>query len=360
MFRFLEAGLSGAANLRAMLRADKSTDVVVVGSSNIDLIAYTDRVPGPGETLVGKNFQQGFGGKGANQAVMAARMGGRVEMLTCVGSDGFGKQTIDNYKANGVICDRVLVAGKGVPTGVAPIWVDGKGENRIIIVKGANDCILPKHVSDPKSERRAALVSGRVLLCQLEIPLETTLAALRTARENGVITIFNPAPATPLSSNFLKFSDIIAPNQSEAKILTGVDCEQSAQGPEKAAQALIDKGARFVVMTLGKDGCLIASRTRSVRVAPPKIDASQVKDTSGAGDCFLGTFASMLAAVTRDKRTPGEAKSVKMTVDTMVEAAQMACSAATLSVQKFGTQTSYPTAEEVRKFAAVSYPSASL
>jgi len=169
----------------------KSTDVVVVGASNMDLITYCNRVPGPGETIHGKTFEQGFGGKGANQAVMAAKLGANTEIVTCVGNDGFGDETVTNFASNGLGLEGVLRAPGNQPTGVAPIWVDAKGENRILIVNGANDCLLPIHMNDTMKE---IITKAKVLICQLEIKAETTLAALNVGRKANVLTILNPAP----------------------------------------------------------------------------------------------------------------------------------------------------------------------
>ena len=325
------------------------TDVVVVGASNIDLITYCDRCPGPGETIHGKTFAQGFGGKGANQAVMAAKLGADTEIVTCVGTDGFGDATVANFAANSLSCRGVLRATGSESTGVAPIWVDANGENRILIVNGANDCLLPQHLQEGSS-LHSIVSNARVLICQLEIKAETTLAALRVGRASGVLTILNPAPATQkLDPLFYTYSDIVAPNQSEAQLLTGCDAT-TEEGAKAAGRALIAMGVKCVVMTLGPDGALImingnGGEHDSAMVQAPLIES--VLDTSGAGDCFLGSFAYYLTC--GGSGGGGKTRSMEdmLTMDTLVKAARYACCAATLSVQKKGTQSSYPDKESI-------------
>ena len=316
-------------------------DVLVVGASNIDLITYCQRCPKPGETIHGDTFQQGFGGKGANQAVMAAKLGARTEIVTCLGNDGFGDATIANFSKNGITGRGVLRSPGSEPSGVAPIWVDSAGENRILIVNGANDSLLPKHVKDGSTAAGRMVQQSKVLICQLEIRKETTLAALRNANKSGCITILNPAPAVErLSDEFYKYSDIVAPNQTEAEILTGCNCD-TRKGALKAAEMLLSYGAKCVLMTLGADGCIIALGKGEISlVSAPKIDKSKVVDTSGAGDCFLGSFAYRLTHGVSNKEE-------LMSMTKLKEAASFACRAATISVQGKGTQSSYPSAADL-------------
>ena len=323
----------------------KTTDVVVVGASNMDLITYCQRCPEPGETIHGKTFEQGFGGKGANQAVMAAKLGAKTNIVTCIGNDGFGDQTVANFVANGLGNTGVMRAPGTQPTGVAPIWVDANGENRILIVNGANDCLLPKHIQGPM---KSVVASAKVLICQLEIQAETTLAALKVGRSAGVLTLLNPAPAPakPLASEYYTGADIVAPNQSEAQLLTGCDTTTIA-GAKEAARKLINMGAGCVLMTMGKDGCLIVLNGEERVVSSPPIERSRVIDISGAGDCFLGAFAYHLT------RGGGHREDL-LQMERLADAAKYACSAATLSVQKNGTQSSYPSREAVEQMAAES------
>jgi ribokinase len=303
-----------------------SPAIFVVGSSNMDLLAYVPRFPKKGETLHGSKFATGFGGKGANQAVMAAKMGANVGMMTCVGDDLFGKDTLANYKRCGVDTRYVHVSKSGTATGVAPITVTDQGENSIVIVNGANDELSVEHVQEAK----AALQSAKVVICQLEIRVEVSLEALKIAKAGGAtLTIFNPAPARPdLPAAIFGVSDIICPNETEAEILTGISVSTEG-GAVKAANRLVEMGCRSVVMTLGERGCLIVEGGKSpVFVAVP-VKVKPV-DSSGAGDCFLGTLAFCLAEG-----------------DTLQEACRRANHVAALSVTKPGTQTSYPSAKDL-------------
>ncbi|MDL1902849.1 ribokinase, partial [Anaerolineae bacterium CFX9] len=209
--------------------------ICMVGSSNIDLIARVPRLPAPGETLIGSKFQMGFGGKGANQAVMAAKLGAQVSVVTKLGKDIFGDDTRRNYESHGIDTTFVLVDDERF-SGVAPITVDDNtGQNSIIIVPGANDGL------SPADARAAASViqNADVLICQLEIPLETTLEALRIAREAGdrVLTILNPAPAAEIPDEMIALADIFVPNEVEARMLTGLDAS-TPETAETAARAL--------------------------------------------------------------------------------------------------------------------------
>ena len=306
-----------------------SPSVCVVGSSNIDLIAYVARAPGPGETIAGHAFEQGFGGKGANQAVIAARLGTRTVMVSKVGPDQFGRDTVANYEANGVDAAHVSVAGAGVPTGVAPIVVEDSGENRIIIVGGANNKLTPADVE----AARPALRGSRVMLTQCEVPMETTEAALRLAREEGIVAVFNPAPAPPggVPASVMALADIIAPNETEAALLTGLAPEttETLEGAKAAGRLLLDRGSKSVLMTRGAKGCLYMTRKGGGEVAVvipgTVLSRDKVIDTSGAGDCFLGSFAHYVASGLE-----------------VAEAAHRACAVAAISVQSHGTQTSYP------------------
>jgi ribokinase len=273
---------------------------------------------------------------------MAARLGARnAEIVTCVGNDGFGDETVRNFAVCGMGGAGVMRAPE--PTGVAPIWVDGDGENRILIVNGANDCLLPAHVADGTTPTGRMVQQAKLVVCQLEINAETTLAALRNAKASGGVTILNPAPAKEkLAGAFYEHADIVAPNQSEAEILTGCSCD-SIDGARAAARKLLECGAHCVVMTLGAKGCLISlgvGEADMAVVSAPSIPKSSVVDTSGAGDCFLGAFAYSLSQ-------GADTQAELMHMDRLKEAALFACRAATLSVQGKGTQSSYPAKEDL-------------
>ncbi|MES1239816.1 MAG: ribokinase, partial [Chloroflexota bacterium] len=205
--------------------ASPGPSIAVVGSLNIDLIAYAQRAPGPGETVMGDKFVMGFGGKGANQAVMAARLGARVSMVGALGDDVYADMTFDNLARQGI--DAAHVAKVAGSSGVAPIWVEPDGTNRIIVVGGANDAVDPKTAADAvRSMRRLDVVIG-----QLEIPQAVTAAAFQAARARGAVTILNPAPATPLAADLLAASDWLIPNEHELAILAGsgrIDPEDDA------------------------------------------------------------------------------------------------------------------------------------
>lgn len=288
----------------------------------MDLIAYTPRLPAPGETLMGTRFQTGYGGKGANQAVAAARLGAAVAMVARVGGDVFGADMLANFAAQGIDVARVLRTG-GVSSGVAPIAVDDAGRNAIIVVAGANALLTPADVDAAAPAIRRA----RVLLCQLEVPLETSLRALTLAREAGVLTILNPAPAPEaLPDAMLRVSDLVCPNESEASAISGIPVTDAASA-EAAGRVLVGRGARAAIVTLGAAGCLYVSASETWRAPAPVVTAV---DTTGAGDCFLGSLAFFLA------RAAG-----------LRDAAIRAAAVAALSVQRPGTQTSYPYAADL-------------
>lgn len=259
--------------------------IAVVGSLNIDLIAYVARVPGAGETVIGERFVMGFGGKGANQAVMAARLGARVSMVGALGDDVYAGMTVDNLIAQGV--DAAHVARVEGSSGVAPIWVESDGTNRIIVVSGANDAV------DPEVAANAIRSLGdvHVVIGQLEIPQAATLAAFQAARELGIRTILNPAPAATLSPELLRASDFLIPNEHELGIVAGID------SPDLMDDALLLQiaktlGTRLLV-TLGSRGAAIEADGVIRRIPAERVTAV---DTTGAGDAFVGAFAYGLAA----------------------------------------------------------------
>jgi ribokinase len=291
--------------------------VCVVGAANIDLISYVPRLPRLGETLHGTEFRFGYGGKGANQAVMAARLGADVTMVTKLGTDVFGDGTMENFRAQGVDTRFVTSTGDAA-SGVAPIFVDTEGNNAIVIVTGANDLIT----EDEIDQARPAMTRAGVVVCQLEIPVETTLLALRAARKVGTQTIVNPAPARPdLPEELLTLSDVFCPNQSEAELITGHPVD-SVDAASRAAAELLDRGALSVVVTLGDNGCLVASPDEREHV--PGVSVRTV-DSTGAGDAFVGALACFLAK--------GES---------LQASARWANVVAARSVLGHGTQTSFP------------------
>jgi ribokinase len=263
-----------------------SPRIAVVGSANTDLTTFTDVFPRPGETLFGKGFDLGFGGKGANQAVAARLCGAEVMMVAKVGDDLFGQATINNFTSFGIDTTHVHIV-EGVPTGVAPIFVEPNGQNRIIVVKGANDRLTPADVdaAAPDLERVDAII------LQFEIPFETVYHTIRFARAHNIRCIVNPAPAAAANLAELAGADYFIPNETEAEQLTGLPVRSDSEAVACAA-ALLSKGFRRVVITLGARGSLLADATGSTHVPPFPVTAA---DTTGAGDAFIGSLAVFLA-----------------------------------------------------------------
>lgn len=261
--------------------------IVVVGSANIDLTTFTDEFPRPGETIFGREFHLGFGGKGANQAVAARLCGSRVSMVARVGDDLFGPATVANFAARGIDTQHVQIT-KGVSSGVAPIFVDSAGQNRILVVKGANDALLPADVDAAADVLRTA----DCIVMQLEIPLETMYYTLRFARRHGVRTILNPAPGQALDLAQLADADYVIPNETEAEALSGMTVT-SLHEARACAVHLLRSGLRRVIVTLGANGALLATADTVEHIAPYRVDAV---DSSGAGDAFIGSFAHFLAS----------------------------------------------------------------
>jgi ribokinase len=295
--------------------------ICVVGSSNIDLTFRTQRLPESGETLAGRTFHLGYGGKGANQAVMAAKLGARVSMISRVGSDVFGDGLLQNYRSLGVDPTHVF-RHEEISTGVAAIVVDDAARNCILVVPGANMALTPADVH----EAEAAIQSADVLLCQLEVPVETTLEAFRVAKAAGVRTILNPAPAAPLPEELLRLADLCVPNETEIEALTGL---RAATLPEatSAARALLEKGSEIVVVTLDDRGALVVDGKHVEHVPALSVTAL---DPTGAGDAFIGSLGVFMA-----EGAP------------LVEAARRANAVAALSVTRLGAQSSFPLRKEL-------------
>ncbi|HYL86589.1 MAG TPA: ribokinase [Candidatus Angelobacter sp.] len=298
----------------------KSCSIVVVGSANVDLTTFNDVFPQPGETIFGKKFDLGFGGKGANQAVAAKLCGAKVAMVAKVGQDLFGPATIRNFEEQGIDATHVRIA-EGVSSGVAPIFVDASGQNRIIVIKGANDLLAPEDVDAAAPLLRKA----DAIVLQFEIPLRTVYHAVRFAKANGIRCIVNPAPAQPVDFEQLRGADYFIPNESEAQTITGLPV-RSPEEADKCARFLLAKELKRVIITLGDRGCFFAG-TDGVELLP----AFPVRpvDTTGAGDAFIGSFAVFL----------GEGLAEK-------EALLRANLYAALSTRKGGTQKSFCTRAE--------------
>ena len=294
---------------------DRAPKIVVVGSTMIDMITYSQKIPSAGETVIGDSFALGFGGKGANQAVMASRLGAEVFMVNTLGDDVFGDTTVKNFQEQGI--DTTYVARVPGASGVAPIWVEPNGTNRIICVPGANNAMTVDQVTQALSD----LSDIDLVIGQLEIPQEVTAAAFAAAQARGIPTILNPAPFAPLSDALRKSSDWIIPNETEfAGLNPNGKLPESDEVILEVSQTL---GCKFVV-TLGEKGAAFTNDSDAVeRVAAPRVAAI---DTTGAGDAFVGAFAYGLGLGM-----------------SMPDAIALGCACASDSVTRKGTQSSYPT-----------------
>lgn len=300
--------------------------IVVVGSINLDLVARADHIPQPGETIIGSDFQTFYGGKGANQAVAAAKLGHPTFMVGNVGDDSFGPELRQALEDVGVKTDTVkTVAGS---SGVALITIGSGGENNIVVVPGANALLTPEQLEEAATILRQA----GFILAQLEIPLETVEYLGKFAAKNGIPLVLDPAPARDLPASLLKNVNWLTPNESETEILVKAKVRGEDQSSTSAAaEQLLASGPQHVLLKLGAHGCLIAERGQPMRLIPAfPIDAV---DSTAAGDAFNAAFAVGLLR--------GESPS---------ESARFACAVAAISVSRRGAQPSMPTLEEVEAF----------
>ena len=296
-------------------------EIAVIGSCMVDLIAYTDTIPKAGETLVAKEFAMGCGGKGANQAVAAAKLGAPVLMMGRVGDDAFADNTLNNFLQHGVGTEYVTRV-KGVSSGVAPIWVDADSQNRILIIPGANNHLLPADI-EAAGER---LKQCGMIILQLEIPMESVYAAIEFGNANGIPVILNPAPAsTELDMDYACRCDYFVPNETELEILTGMPVD-SEDAIVAAASTLLARGLKNLIVTLGDKGALWMHGDERQYFGAPAV---QAVDTTGAGDAFIGCFAAELS-----RNTP------------VGNAITAAVRYASHSVTGKGTQTAYAPAED--------------
>lgn len=301
--------------------------LAVIGSNMTDLTSYVNRMPRPGETLESTGFTVGRGGKGANQAIAAARCGAEILMLSCVGGDVFGEATIANFKANGIDVSH-LKRIQALQSGTATIVVDTNGQNCIVIHKGANNVLLPEDV-DAAEE---ALKTCSMILLQLEIPLDTVRRAVEVGHRNGVPILLNPAPAkAELDMETVCACDFFVPNETELSLLSGRKTD-TRQEIEAAAMELIRRGLSHVIVTMGARGALWMTQEGAKYVEAHMVKAV---DTTGAGDAFIGCFAAHYVRG-----------------GNVLDAMRAGCDFAALSVMRRGAQASYPTQEEVEAFLA--------
>jgi ribokinase len=306
----------------------KSRRIVVVGSSNTDMIIKLDRIPRPGETILGGEFVMAAGGKGANQAVGAARAGGAVTFIARVGLDMFGDQAIAGFVNDGIDVKHVYRDRKA-PSGVGLIFVDKDGENSIAVASGANARLSPADVK----KARKAFAGSSVLLLQLEIPLETVMTAALLAAQSGALVILNPAPARTLPDKLLRYVSVLTPNETEAEMLTGITVTNDSAAA-KAASVLRARGVQTVILTLGARGAFVANDSITQIVPGFKVKAA---DTTGAGDVFSGALSVALA----DQQP-------------LLQAVRFANAAAAISVTGVGAQLSAPSRRDVERLLVAS------
>lgn len=298
----------------------KSPRILVIGSSNTDMTVKSGKIPSPGETVLGGTFSMGHGGKGANQAVAASRLGGQVEFICKVGNDLFGKNSISQYEREGLDISHLQISDK--PSGVALINVDASGENCITVAPGANMDLSPEDV-----EKCSEAISGcGILLMQLEISVDTVLRAARIAHEAGAMVVLNPAPACALPDEIFSLLDCFIPNESELALFSGMEVSDT-QSVIKACKVLQDRGAGTIIVTRGSRGSLIYCDGKAVEIPAKKVAAV---DTTGAGDTFCGALCVAIS----------EGKSIE-------DAATFATTAASLTVQKMGAQASLPYRKDI-------------
>jgi ribokinase len=306
-------------------------NILVVGSSNTDMVIRVSRIPKPGETILGGEFTMAPGGKGANQAVAAARAGGHVTFVARVGDDVFGERAIANFQTDG-IDTRSVFRTPGAPSGIALINVDGRGENSISVASGANARLSAGDIE----EAGEAFAAADIVLLQLETPMEAVRAAAKKARDRGVPVILNPAPARPLDDDLLRLIAVLTPNEHEAEFLAGIPVRDEGAA-RQAAVRLRERGVVAVVITLGERGAYASSPEFEGLIPAFKVDPV---DTTAAGDVFNGALAVALA----EKAS-------------MEHALCFASAAAALSVTRPGAQPSAPARAEIERFLAARFSS---
>lgn len=294
--------------------------ILVIGSSNTDMTVVADRLPVPGETVLGGRFAMGPGGKGANQAVAAQRLGGNVSFICKVGKDIFGENTIRHYKNEGMDTEGIMLSDE--PSGVALISVDQNAENCIVVASGANADISE---SDIEAHRKK-IEEASILLLQLEIPVEAVVRAAKIGHEAGVYVVLNPAPACDLPEEIYRYVSLIIPNQTEIALMTGVEANDE-EGASKAVGILREKGVQDVIVTMGSKGSMVYHQGKSTFVPSKKVNAV---DTTAAGDTYCGGLCVALS----------EGKDI-------IEAARFATASSALTVQKRGAQDSIPYRKDI-------------
>lgn len=299
-------------------------DILVIGSSNTDMVIKANRLPGPGETILGGTFFMNPGGKGANQAVAAARLGGNVTFICKTGNDIFGRQAAELFKKEGINTDHLL-SDATHPSGVALITVDNNAENCIVVASGANANLSTADVA------KEVIEQSSIVLMQLEIPLDTVKYVASTASKKGIKVILNPAPAYELADELLANISVITPNEKEAEMLTGIKID-NIESARLAALKLKERGVESVIITLGDNGALLLHEDIFTHIPAFAVEAV---DTTAAGDVFNG---ALVVALSEGKN--------------LLEATTFACKSSAISVTRLGAQSSAPYKSEVDEFVA--------
>lgn len=310
--------------------------LTVVGSNMIDSTSFLKRFPKKGETVYGKEYQQGFGGKGSNQAIIASLLGADVSIVTALGNDENGENYLNHYRSENIDTDYVRVVEDN-HSGVAAIWVEADGDNRIVISPGANDDLTPEFINDSFNE----LSDTNIVLSQLENPQAAILAGFKRGKELGATTILNPAPAEVLLDDMLEYTDWLLPNETEFAILAKEMYGITTENSHEAIKEFAERSETNIVVTIGEEGALLYMPNEEMTVEQIETKAVKVKDTTGAGDAFCGTFAYGLGAGLEPK-----------------QAIALANIIASDSVQKYGTQTSYARGDALQKLKEQVLPTA--
>lgn len=298
--------------------------IIVIGSSNTDMIVKVPRIPVPGETILGGKYIKAAGGKGANQAVAAARSGGEVTFIANTGDDTLGREAIEGFKKEGINTDHIFI-DKEVSSGVALIFVGDDGENSIAVASGANGTLTSSNINQIEQ----VIAKGDILLTQLETPLETIEAAVKIAKKYNLKVILNPAPAQKLADELLQQIDILTPNETEVELLTGIKVQDESSAI-KAGKILRRRGVQTVILTLGAEGAFLMAQQHNKMIPGFRVVA---EDTTAAGDTFNGALAVGLA----------DGKMIEQAIN-------WAHAAAALSVTRMGAQPSIPSQKEIREF----------
>lgn len=299
--------------------------VSVIGSINMDMIISVESMPKVGETIFSNNFKLAHGGKGANQAVAAKRLGNDVYMISKVGKDAYGTEILDSLKNENINVDKIFIC-EDKPTGTAVITVNKEGNNSIIVIPGSNMAIDVNEVQEAKK----VISESDILVAQFETSVDATIEAFKIAKENNVITILNPAPAKKIPDELLKYTDIIIPNETEAELLTGIEVKD-LESAKKASEVFFEKEVKYVIITMGEKGAAVISKNKLVLIPAYKVKAI---DTTAAGDSFIGALTTKMKKGTID-------------IDNLIEAVKFGNMVSSIVVQKQGAQPSIPYLSEI-------------